>query len=112
MTACAEGASVDGMDTTPPADPPEPEPQPVTVRFVAAYTAAQTGAFIGFIPFLSLLLPLKAAAIDPDGKAELLALVALWGAVTAGIANLVAGIASDRARRHHGGRRSRARANR
>jgi len=104
MTACAEGASVDGMDTTPPADPPEPEPQPVTVRFVTAYTAAQTGAFIGFIPFLSLLLPLKAAAIDPDGKAELLALVALWGAVTAGIANLVAGIASDRARRHHGGR--------
>lgn len=72
--------------------------------FVVAYTAAQIGAFIGFIPLLTLLLPLKAAAIAPAGKAELLALVALWGAVTAGLANVFAGVLSDRARLGAGGR--------
>ena len=77
---------------------------PVSRGFVAAYTAAKIGAFIGFIPLLTLLLPMKAAAIAPDGKDELLALVALWGAVTAGIADVVAGAAADRARLRHGGR--------
>ena len=60
------------------ASPPEPDPPAVSGGFVVAYTAAQIGAFIGFIPLLTLLLPLKAAAIAPAGKAELLALVALW----------------------------------
>ena len=71
---------------------------------MAAYTAAQIGAFIGFIPLLTLLLPLKAAAIDPAGKSELLAIVALWGAVTAGASNVFAGAFSDRARLLGGGR--------
>ncbi len=88
----------------PPADSRELDASPVSRGFVVAYTAAQIGAFIGFIPLLTLLLPLKAAAIAPDGKVELLAMVALWGAVTAGIANVVAGAASDRARLSHGGR--------
>ena len=86
------------------ASPPEPDPPAVSVGFVVAYPAAQIGAFIGFIPLLTLLLPLKAAAIAPAGKAELLALVALWGAVTAGLANVFAGVLSDRARRGAGGR--------
>ena len=86
------------------ASPPEPDPPAVSGGFVVAYTAAQIGAFIGFIPLLTLLLPLKAAAIAPAGKAELLALVALWGAVTAGLANVFAGVLSDRARRGAGGR--------
>jgi MFS family permease len=62
------------------------------------------GAFIGFVPLLSLLLPLKAAAIAPNGKAELLAVVALWGAVTASIANILAGVVSDRSRWGNGER--------
>jgi MFS family permease len=77
---------------------------PVSPGFIGAYTGAQIGAFIGFIPLLTLILPLKAAAIDPVGKVELLALVALWGAVTAGVANVLAGAASDRARLSNGGR--------
>jgi MFS family permease len=44
------------------------------------------------------LLPLKAAAIASAGRAELLAVVALWGAITASIANILAGTVSDRAR--------------
>lgn len=87
------------MSSVPPFDPPGMDQTPVSSRFVAAYTFAQIGAFIGFVPLLSLLLPLKAAAIDPAGKAELLAIVALWGAITAGIANILAGAVSDRSRR-------------
>jgi hypothetical protein len=86
------------MFSVPPSAPPEIDPPPVSARFVAAYSAAQIGAFIGFVPLLSLLLPLKAAAIAPAGKAELLAVVALWGAITASIANILAGTVSDRAR--------------
>ncbi len=104
MTPGLDGASVLVMSPTPSASPPELDPPPVSGRFVVAYTAAQIGAFIGFIPLLTLLLPLKAAAIAPAGKAELLALVALWGAVTAGLANVFAGVLSDRARQGKGGR--------
>lgn len=104
MTPELQGASVPMMSPKPSALPPEFDPQPVSGRFVAAYTAAQIGAFIGFIPLLTLLLPLKAAAIAPAGKAELLAMVALWGAVTAGISNVFAGVLSDRARQGTGGR--------
>lgn len=92
------------MSPLPSASSPEPDPPTVSGGFVVAYTAAQIGAFIGFIPLLTLLLPLKAAAIAPAGKAELLALVALWGAVTAGLANVFAGVLSDRARLGAGGR--------
>jgi MFS family permease len=92
------------MSPIPPTQPAEPDPPSVSARFVAAYTAAQIGAFIGFIPLLTLLLPLKAAAIAPTGKSELLALVALWGAVTAGVSNVFAGAFSDRARLLTGGR--------
>lgn len=92
------------MSIAPPYDPPKIDPQPVSARFVAAYTAAQIGAFIGFVPLLSLLLPLKAAAIAPIDKAELLAVVALWGAITAGIANVLVGAVSDRSHRGNGDR--------
>lgn len=98
MTPGRDGVRVGRMFSVPPSAPPEIDPPPVSARFVAAYSAAQIGAFIGFVPLLSLLLPLKAAAIAPAGKAELLAVVALWGAITATIANILAGTVSDRAR--------------
>jgi MFS family permease len=104
MTPGLDRASVPMMSPLPSASSPEPDPPKVSGGFVVAYTAAQIGAFIGFIPLLTLLLPLKAAAIAPAGKAELLALVALWGAVTAGLANVFAGVLSDRARLGAGGR--------
>lgn len=98
MTPGRDGVRVGQMSSIPPSAPPEIDPPPVSARFVAAYSAAQIGAFIGFVPLLSLLLPLKAAAIAPAGKAELLAVVALWGAITASIANILAGTVSDRSR--------------
>lgn len=69
------------------------------------YGAAQTGAFICFIPLLTLLLPEKAGAIGGADKALLLSLVAMLGGLTAAIANLVFGALSDRTRGRFGRRR-------
>lgn len=85
--------------------PPAPGPlSPVSPGFVALYMAAQVGAYIAFIPLLTLLLPLKAEAIDPVGRAQILSQVALWGAVTAGVAGVMAGLIGDRTRHWPGGR--------
>ena len=72
--------------------------------FVAAYMAAQVGAYIAFIPLLTILLPLKAAVIDPAARGELLSQTALWGALTAGLAGVAAGVVGDRTRHWPGGR--------
>lgn len=73
--------------------------------FVLGYGAAQTGAFICFIPLLTLLLPEKAAAIAGEGKAVLLSFAAMLGGLTAAAANLVFGALSDRTRSRFGRRR-------
>lgn len=80
-------------------------PAPVGAGFVAMLTLAWTGAFVAFVPLLSLLVPLRAEALAPGGKVELLSLVTLWGAVTASFANVAAGWASDRTRHPWGRRR-------
>lgn len=79
--------------------------EPVRASFVAAYTLAQIGAFVSFQPLIQVLLPLKAEAIDPVGKALVLSQVAFFGAVVASIANLLAGAISDRTTSRFGRRR-------
>lgn len=69
------------------------------------YGAAQTGAFICFIPLLTLLLPEKAGAIGGADKALLLSVVAMLGGLTAAVANLVFGALSDRTQGRFGRRR-------
>ena len=86
---------------TPHAITPLPSVRP---GFVATYMAAQVGAYIAFIPLLTILLPLKAATIDPAGRAEVLSQAALWGAMTAGLAGVAAGLIGDRTRHWRGGR--------
>lgn len=83
----------------------EPPRRPVGAGFVATYTLAQVGAFISFMPLLNVLLPLKAEAVDPAGKAVLLSQVTLWGALAAGAANLAVGALSDATRGPFGRRR-------
>lgn len=83
-------------------------PPPSTHRsrwFVLGYGAAQAGAFICFIPLLSLLLPQKAGAIGGGDKALLLSLAAMLGGLTAAAANFVFGALSDRTRSRFGRRR-------
>ncbi|CAL1691554.1 hypothetical protein MMB232_01698 [Brevundimonas subvibrioides] len=89
---------------TPPADHDAGPSIPVGPGFIALYMAAQVGAYIAFIPLLTLLLPLKAEAIDPAGRTLALSQIALWGAVTAGVAGVMAGIIGDRTRHWRGGR--------
>jgi MFS family permease len=84
---------------------PGREPPAVSRGFIAAYTMAQIGAFIGFVPLLGILLPLKAAALAPATAALLVSRAAMWGAIAAGIAHLVAGSLSDRNQRRYGTRK-------
>lgn len=93
-----------GLMPSPPILPPDSPMIPVSRYFVAWYAAAQVGAYIAFVPLLSLLLPLKAAIIDPSGGAELLSEVAFWGALTASVAGVLAGLIGDRTRHWPGGR--------
>lgn len=79
--------------------------RPVSAAFVGLYTLAQIGAFIAFVPMLNLLLPLKAQALDPAGKAVLLSQVAVLGALAAAVSNLVIGGLSDATRSRWGRRR-------
>lgn len=87
-----------------PSDEARPA-EPVRPSFIAAYTLAQIGAFISFMPLFQVLLPLKAEAIDAAGKAALLSQTAFWGALTASVANLIAGAISDRTTSRFGRRR-------
>ncbi|MDQ0464326.1 MFS family permease [Caulobacter ginsengisoli] len=79
--------------------------QPVRPAFIAGYSLAQVGAYISFLPLFQVLLPLKAAAIDPAHKTVLLSQVGLWGAIIAALTNLAAGAISDRTTLRFGRRR-------
>jgi MFS family permease len=88
-----------------PITAPERPIRPIGLGFAAAYLLAQVGAYTSFVPLLLVLTPLKAAAIDPAHKTQLLAVIFFWGAITASVANLVAGAISDRTRSRFGRRR-------
>lgn len=78
---------------------------PVGPGFIATLTLAYVGAFVAFVPLLSLLVPLQAQALAPMDKIGLLSLVTLLGAVVASVTNLAVGWASDRTRHPMGRRR-------
>lgn len=74
--------------------------------FVSLYALAYAGMFVTFIPFVSVLLPLKVAAVGADGgRIALLSAAALGGAALASVANLLFGALSDITYRRRGTRR-------
>jgi MFS family permease len=77
----------------------------VGAAFVAALALAQIGAFLSFMPLLSILAPLKAEQIDPAHKTQLLAHFSFWGALVAAATNITVGALSDRTRSRFGRRR-------
>jgi MFS family permease len=79
--------------------------RPVKGGFIAAFTVAQIGAYVSFMPLFQVLLPLKAESIDSVNKAVVLSQVAIWGSVIASVANLLAGAISDRTTSRFGRRR-------
>lgn len=90
--------------TAPPPRPVERSPRR-SWAFLIANGLAQTGAFITFIPLLTLLLPLKAQAIAGADKAVLLSQVSIFSGLTAAGANLLFGALSDGTRSRWGRRR-------
>ena len=64
-------------------------------RFLLLYALANAGAVAAYLPFLTLLLPTRMAAAAGDFRVEWLAAAMLAGAVTASLANIAFGWASD-----------------
>ena len=88
-----------------PASHPASPGKPRSVRFPFYFALAHAGAFAACLPVLTILVPLKAAEIDPAGKASLLGWTVLFGALTASVVNIVAGALSDRTKSRFGRRR-------
>lgn len=70
-----------------------------------SYGLALLGAHIAFMPLMVLLLPRRVAALAGDDASSALSLILLAGALVASLANIVAGLASDRWMRWAGNRR-------
>ncbi|WP_162789343.1 MULTISPECIES: MFS transporter [Sphingomonas] len=64
--------------------------------FLAAYALAWAGGAIAYTPFLTLLLPLRFTQLAGAGDVGWLALCATFGAIAAGLSNILWGWASDR----------------
>jgi MFS family permease len=65
-------------------------------RFGLLYATANVGAFICFIPLVTLILPQRAIEIAPDAAVKLLSWTLLVGGIASSIANISAGWLSDR----------------
>ena len=70
-------------------------------RFLFLYALANAGGVAAFLPLLTLLLPTKMAAAAGDARVEWLAVATFAGALSASLANVGWGWASDQ----RGGRR-------
>lgn len=78
-----------------------------SIGFPLACALAYAGGVAGYMPLLTLLLPLQVAQVAGDQRFAVLAIVSMAGAVAAGGANVLFGWLSDRSRRAGGGRRRR-----
>ncbi|UAB77668.1 MFS transporter [Erythrobacter sp. SCSIO 43205] len=75
---------------------PAAKPQPLW--FLALFALAAGGGAIAYVPFLTVLLPLKITALVGSEDVPALARVTFYGAVVASIANIVFGMLSDRSK--------------
>ncbi len=82
-----------------------PRPFAPTHRLLAAFSLAHAGAVIGYLPFLSLLLPLKIDRLAGEARIGWLTVAIVLGAATASGANILFGWLSDRSFARGGGRR-------
>jgi MFS family permease len=76
-----------------------------SVAFLLIYALANAGGVIGFLPLLSLLLPVKIETIAGDERLGLFTATVIAGAIAASISNIAFGWLSDRSVAHGGGRR-------
>lgn len=76
-------------------------PDQQSARFMYLYALAVSGGAVAYIPFLTILLPMRATGLAADNALNMLAIAAFAGAISASLANIGFGWASDvtRARR-------------
>lgn len=67
-----------------------------SARFLYLYALAVAGGAVAYMPFLTLLLPVRATSLSGDAALNILAVAAFAGAIAAGLANIAFGWASDR----------------
>ena len=80
-------------------------PQRRSLLYLLLYALAYGGVVVAYVPLLSLLLPLKVEEMAMADKVGLLSLTTLCGAVAASLANIAAGMLSDRSVARGRGRR-------
>lgn len=67
-----------------------------SASFMYLYALAASGGAVAYMPFLTILLPLRATDISGEGALGMLAVAAFLGAIAASISNIGFGWASDR----------------
>lgn len=73
-----------------------------SLRFLLLYGSAWAGSTIAYVPFLTLLLPIRVEAIGADTEVQVLAFLTFAGALAASAANVLFGWISDRSGNRRG----------
>jgi len=81
---------------------PAKQPQHQSRRFLALYALAVAGGAMAYVPFLTILLPVRVEAMAGDESIAWLAYTAFAGAIAASIANIGFGWLSDITRNRRG----------
>ena len=66
-----------------------------SLRFMWLYALAVAGGAVSYVPFLTLLLPLRATEMAGEARIDLLAYIAFSGAIAASVGNVLFGWLSD-----------------
>ena len=66
-----------------------------SLRFLWLYALAVAGGAVSYVPFLTLLLPVRAGAMAGEARVDLLAYIAFSGAIAASLSNIGFGWLSD-----------------
>jgi len=84
---------------------PAPPTSHRSLGYLLLYAIANAGGVIGFLPLLTLLLPMKIEAVAGDGRIGLITATVIAGSTAAGLSNILFGWLSDRSVARGGGRR-------
>ena len=82
-----------------------PKPDRRSTGFLLVFALAYVGGVVAYLPLLTLLLPIKVHAVAGLRRLDVLTAIAIAGAVSASLSNMLFGYLSDRSRARGGGRR-------
>jgi MFS family permease len=84
---------------------PRAIPEHRSTRFLLTYALGYAGGVIGYLPLLTLLLPIKVDAVAGPARLDVFAVVVVLGAVAASLSYIAFGWLTDRSVQRGGGRR-------